>query len=319
MLALVFGVLACTATAHAAQERYDYDALGRLIRVIDEQGRVTEYVYDAAGNILQVTGAGAGSAQAPAISAITPSSVRRNRQKTLQVTGSGLQGVRVSADDPTLDILHLSVSPTSVTFTLAVSNAATLGNHTLTFANAAGSAQATITVAPAIAYVITPNPLALPPDNIARQFQIQASDADTEAITLTASTLSSSIARAGTTPITLAAGQTLATGTITGIAVGTTLLSLASPAFVEPVFATVYVTTDFANANVIQSKVLGIVKGDPSSPSANSPSGPVLSACPISTPPDPASTRGTSSEPSWVPSPARWPVPRSDVRPVRPP
>ena len=35
--------------------RYDYDALGRLIRVIDEQGRVTEYVYDPAGNLLHET------------------------------------------------------------------------------------------------------------------------------------------------------------------------------------------------------------------------------------------------------------------------
>jgi len=37
--------------------RYDYDALGRLIRVIDEQGRVTEYVYDPAGNLTQRTDA----------------------------------------------------------------------------------------------------------------------------------------------------------------------------------------------------------------------------------------------------------------------
>jgi YD repeat-containing protein len=34
--------------AHAAQERYDYDALGRLVRVIDEHGRATEYTVSGA-------------------------------------------------------------------------------------------------------------------------------------------------------------------------------------------------------------------------------------------------------------------------------
>lgn len=38
--------------ASAAQEKFDYDPLGRLVRVVDEQGRVTNYVYDPAGNLL---------------------------------------------------------------------------------------------------------------------------------------------------------------------------------------------------------------------------------------------------------------------------
>jgi YD repeat-containing protein len=216
--ALLLVCLACPTLA--AQERYDYDALGRLIRVIDEQGRVTEYVYDAAGNILQVTGAGTGSAQAPVITAIAPATVRRNRVRTLQVTGSGLQGVRLSVADPALDISNVTVSPTNITFTLAAAGTAALGNHTITFANAAGAVQGTITVTPPVDYVLTPNPLALPPDNVARQFYLVASEADTEPITLTASTLNPAIARTGNVPITLAAGQTQATGTITGIAVG---------------------------------------------------------------------------------------------------
>ena len=79
LLALVLGLLCATAVVYAAQERYDYDALGRLIRVIDEAGRVTEYVYDPAGNILQVvTGA---SAQAPSVASTTPSALRRGETK----------------------------------------------------------------------------------------------------------------------------------------------------------------------------------------------------------------------------------------------
>lgn len=99
-LALLFSLF--SAQGHAAQERYDYDALGRLIRVIDEQGRVTEYVYDAAGNFLQVI-SGAGGAQMPTIASISPNSIRRGETKAIQITGTGLTGVQVSVSDPGLD------------------------------------------------------------------------------------------------------------------------------------------------------------------------------------------------------------------------
>src|SRR5437870_10586029 len=82
--------------ADAGQERYDYDALGRLIRVIDEQGRVTEYVYDAAGNLLQViTG---GTAQAPTVTAITPTSIRRGETKQFQFPGTDMTGTTVTVE-----------------------------------------------------------------------------------------------------------------------------------------------------------------------------------------------------------------------------
>src|SRR5713101_7979611 len=102
--------------ADAGQERYDYDALGRLIRVIDEQGRVTEYVYDAAGNLLQVIVGG--TAPAPAIVAVTPSSLRRGETKAIQVTGTGLSGVAVAVADPGLRVSNVSDTLAQVSFTL---------------------------------------------------------------------------------------------------------------------------------------------------------------------------------------------------------
>ena len=274
-LALLLAAFACAAPA--AQERYDYDALGRLIRVIDEQARVTEYVYDAAGNLLQVT-TGAGGAQAPVVNSISPATIRRNQVRTVQITGTGLTGVTVSNPDPGIGIGNLSVSPTVVSFTLTVSATAQLGTQAFTLANAAGSAQATLTVAPPIVYTVTPNPLAIPPDNVARQFRIEASEADTEPVIFSASTLNPAVAVAGSSPITLPAGQTQATGTITGIAAGTTVLRLSAQSFVEPLDFVVNVTTEFASANVLFTRPLGLVKGDPTAPAANSPSGPVLSA-----------------------------------------
>ncbi len=36
---------------------YLYDDLGRLVRVIDENGDAATYHYDAVGNVLSITGA----------------------------------------------------------------------------------------------------------------------------------------------------------------------------------------------------------------------------------------------------------------------
>jgi len=47
-------LLLIVSSAFAGTEHYDYDSLGRLIRFIGADGRVTEYVYDAVGNILEV-------------------------------------------------------------------------------------------------------------------------------------------------------------------------------------------------------------------------------------------------------------------------
>ena len=70
LFALLVGMLLIGSTL-AATERFDYDPLGRLIRVISDT-QTTEYVYDAAGNILEVkTGA---AATPPSVSGITRSS-----------------------------------------------------------------------------------------------------------------------------------------------------------------------------------------------------------------------------------------------------
>ena len=59
-LARVAGVLMLCATAvlssvSADQAQYIYDDLGRLSQVIDGQGNVATYTYDAVGNLLWIT------------------------------------------------------------------------------------------------------------------------------------------------------------------------------------------------------------------------------------------------------------------------
>ncbi len=50
----LLALLALAASAYAGQERYDYDSLGHLIRIINPAGEGTEYVCDVVGDILAV-------------------------------------------------------------------------------------------------------------------------------------------------------------------------------------------------------------------------------------------------------------------------
>ena len=50
-----FVLIAATQAVHAADVIYEYDALGRLVKVIYPSGQTITYTYDAAGNIIDIT------------------------------------------------------------------------------------------------------------------------------------------------------------------------------------------------------------------------------------------------------------------------
>lgn len=241
----------------AGDERYDYDALGRLIRVVDEQGRVTEYVYDAAGNLLQVI-SGAGLAQPPTVSSVSPDSIRRGEAKPIEISGAGLTGVVLSTGDPELDVSNLARAETQVTFTLAASLSATLGPRALTLANAAGSTTATITVNPPLPQVfVDPTPLAVAPDNIPRPFTIRLSSTDNidHLIALSASNDKITVSPAS---VTIPTGQTSVQASITGVTAGQATLSLTS-ATLGTTLVPVFITGEFSGINTSFARPLGVV------------------------------------------------------------
>ena len=51
---LLLALLLPAVSAPAQEIRYLYDALNRLVGVVDQQGNAAEYVYDAVGNLLQI-------------------------------------------------------------------------------------------------------------------------------------------------------------------------------------------------------------------------------------------------------------------------
>lgn len=237
----------------AGEERYDYDALGRLVRVIDEQGRVTEYVYDAAGNIVRVVVSGAGSAQPPAVSAYSPTSLRRGETRSVEITGTGLTGAHVSVSDSALDISGLQVSATQITFSLTAGAGAALGAHSLSIANAGGSTSIQLTVNPVLPRLgMSPLPIAVPPSGTGRNFFVTLSSPDN--VEHVVSLVSSNTARLTVSPasVTFAAGESEKLVTVTGHTAGNAAINLSSPALAStsvPVFVTAEfsgVTTSFA-------------------------------------------------------------------------
>jgi YD repeat-containing protein len=257
------GIVACAAALvaspqlHAGQERYDYDPLGRVIRVIDEQGRVTEYVYDAAGNITQiVTG---GVAVAPTIATMDTQSIRRGESKPVTITGNGLTAVSISTSDPGLDVSGISFGATSLRFVLTAAATATLGAQSITLRNAAGSVSAALTVNPALPTLgMTPQPIAVPPDNAPRNFFVTLSNADNVDYVVSLSSTTPSVAAVSPASITIPAGQTQVLVTVTGKGIGTTSVALAAPGLASTSFP-VFVTADFAGARTSFAQALGVV------------------------------------------------------------
>lgn len=243
--------------SHAGEERFDYDPLGRLIRVVDEQGRVTEYVYDPAGNLLQVITAG--TAAPPTVSTIVPDNLRRGESKQFVVTGSGLTGVRINLPDPGLSLSNVQPGSTEIRFTLTASATATLGPQPISFSNAAGSTDAAVTVSPVLpAVTVVPAPLAVAPDGTARQFTIRLSSADNLDHAISLSTANTAVATVTPASLTIPAGQTEAQASLTGHTGGQTVMTLASTTLGNTLVP-VFVTAEFVGINTSLAPLVGVV------------------------------------------------------------
>jgi len=231
----LLGVFACLVSAigsaqlNAAQERYDYDALGRLIRVIDEQGRVTEYVYDAAGNILQVI-RGDAPVAAPTVSAISPDLIRVGQTRQIRLSGTDLMGAIVSSPGTGLTIGLVSATPTELVLTVIARADAVIGPRQLTVANTVGATFATLNVRPRLALSTAPELIVIPPDSVAHAVVVRLSDADPAPLIFNLSTTATGIASLSPSTVTVPPGQTEFQVAITGMQAGRAFFSISSSA-----------------------------------------------------------------------------------------
>ena len=255
MLATLFAV-----PAFAGEERYDYDALGRLVRVIDEQGRVTEYVYDAAGNILQVITRAAGSAQPPAVTAFSPDAIRRGETRAFQITGTNFTGAQLATAAPGLDIFGLQVGATQISFSLSASLSAPLGTHPISISSAAGSTSVQLTVNPVLPKLgMSPQPIAVPPTKSGRNFFVSLSSADNIPHVVSVASANTAIATVSPASVTFAAGEIEKLITVTGLSAGNTAINLTSTTL-GSTSVPVFVTAEFTGITTSFAAQLQVVK-----------------------------------------------------------
>jgi len=215
------------AAIQAAEQSYDYDPLGRLVRSTGG-GNAVEYRYDAAGNLLEVTGNL--SVTAPAVSSVTPPALRRGQTAQITLNGAGLSFASVTSPSTAFTISGVNAQATTLSFGLAVADNAALGGHTFTVSNSAGTANFVITVNPKLPVLsVAPLPLAVAPDNVPRSFSISLTNADTIAHTVNLTTTNPAIATINPASLSIAPGTTAVLASITGVSGGSTVLSLTSP------------------------------------------------------------------------------------------
>lgn len=251
------------AAIQAAEQNYDYDPLGRLVRSVGG-GNAVEYRYDAAGNLLEVTGNL--PATAPTVSNVAPATLRRGQAAQITLNGTGLSFASVASPSAAFNLSGVNAQASALTFSLAVADNAALGGHTFTVSNSAGSASFVITVNPKLPVLsVAPLPLAVAPDNVPRSFSISLTNADTIAHTVNLTTTNSAIATVSPASLSIAPGATALLASITGVSGGSTILSLTSPTL-QTVQVPVFVTTEFAGINTSHAPLVGVVLEKPPAP-----------------------------------------------------
>ena len=237
---MVLGLLLAGA-AQAATERYEYDGLGRLIRVIDGANKLTEYEYDAAGNIRAVRTDGV--AQPPTVSAITPTAMRRGSSSRVTLTGTQLATAALTADDAELSISKVSRTATSLSFDLAVSQLAGLGTSLLRLSSVAGTASIALQIRPALPVpTVAPLPIAISPSAGAAGFDLTLDHVDDESHQFALTVQREDIATVSPASLSITAGQLSARFSVRGLKGGNTELRLVSPTLgllQVPIFVTI--------------------------------------------------------------------------------
>ena len=141
-LLLLVVVFLFAARPSAADVVYLYDSLGRLVRLIDQNGQAGTYVYDGVGNLLQVLRQSGVPQDQTSLSSVDPPAAAQGGQVILTFTGTNLAGASLLDLPWWLRIISIVFSVSGnqdvLTITLAVDPEVPLGTQSLTLVSALG-------------------------------------------------------------------------------------------------------------------------------------------------------------------------------------
>ena len=119
-------------TLFAQQSRiyYFYDDLGRLIRIVDENGNAATYHYDAVGNVLSITRE-TGVPNTTAVTGVSSSSVDRGTTATITIDGFNFSCSSVSVATPGVTLSNVRILFDQIVLTVTISPTAVVGSAPL--------------------------------------------------------------------------------------------------------------------------------------------------------------------------------------------
>lgn len=231
---------------------------------IADDRQVVDFYYDSSGNLIEKNTNVTLNSLAPAVSAISPSVVRRNSITTVTIDGSDLKNIQLSTDDSGLTVSNIASANTQVTFDLHVTTNVPLGLHTLVLSTLSGQIAHNIEVFPQLPQmVIRPSPLALAVGTVTEViFGIGSVDVVDHQITV--SIADQTVISGAVGVFSIIAGERFPAGflQVTGLKTGTTTLTFSSQELGDQVFTVVvgnaYQPPLGTKVNV-RSDLLGIV------------------------------------------------------------
>lgn len=263
-LALLCCLVATGAVQAAGLERYEYDGLGRLVRVINGAGQAVEYRYDPAGNITAVISAG--TAAVPTVSRIDPASVRRGSTVALSLTGTELGNASINSPTDGLTVSRVSRSTSTLSLDLSVADSTPLGTAALVVATAAGSVNVPITIRPRLPTAeVSPLPIAVAPGAGVSAYSLVLSNVDDLSHSYSLAIARTDLATVSPAIVTLTPGQTSAQFTVRGLAGGNTELRLTSSSL-GPVVVPVFVTNTPGGLTSARANSVGVELASPETP-----------------------------------------------------
>ncbi|HEX7047284.1 MAG TPA: RHS repeat domain-containing protein [Gammaproteobacteria bacterium] len=260
--ALLIALIVGHHPAFAADERYDYDELGRLIRVVPTDVTSSSYFYDAAGNLLHVQS----DAQLapPTVPDLGFDSLRCASEMEVVLVGENLNGVRITASSSAIEVYNVRYTDEGVSFTLRI-HCDAAGEQALYFTMAGGTTIVPLQITPSLPQVyVTPAPLAVPPDGSIRPFTLRLSHPDSVTHEFQISSLNAAL-QVSTASLVIPAGSTQANGQLRGLQPGQAFLDIASTTLGNT-RVPVFITDDFAGVNTSYASLLGLFRV-PESPS----------------------------------------------------